>query len=249
VLDIVKRQRGSTGIPEYSRLINLGIVPDELSTGAITFHEANSKADIIVTCRDLYAESPNNSRVMAPTKDLVKQINADIQWLINRDAKCMAFTIGSDEFYLPLRVGDEILFTKNNYQKNVQNGLLGKLSSVQQTDEQMGIVTLEDGGEVKIDHSLIDHIELGYSITLHKAQGSQFPRVIIALKKGRIVDRAWFYTAITRAESEVHIVGSREDFEVIVRADSHTNRRKTYLSTLLLKYKNKLIAEEEDYKS
>ncbi|MCG9578178.1 ATP-binding domain-containing protein [Vibrio tubiashii] len=43
-------------------------------------------------------------------------------------------------------------------------------------------------------------MELGYAITLHKAQGSQFPRIIIALQNGRIVDRAWLYTAITRAE-------------------------------------------------
>ena len=50
-------------------------------------------------------------------------------------------------------------------------------------------------------------MELGYAITLHKAQGSQFPRVIIALQKGRIVDRAWLYTAITRAGKEIHIVG------------------------------------------
>ncbi|MCQ6453604.1 helicase C-terminal domain-containing protein, partial [Vibrio parahaemolyticus] len=46
-------------------------------------------------------------------------------------------------------------------------------------------------------------MELGYSITLHKAQGSQFQRIIIALQKGRIVDLDWLYTEITRAESEI----------------------------------------------
>jgi exodeoxyribonuclease V alpha subunit len=57
-------------------------------------------------------------------------------------------------------------------------------------------------------------MQLGYAITLHKAQGSQFPRVIIALQKGKIVDRASLYTAVTRVESEHHIVGVHQTFLV-----------------------------------
>ncbi|MDY6884000.1 MAG: AAA family ATPase, partial [Pseudomonadota bacterium] len=69
MLDIVKRQEGSTGIPEYSKLINQGIVPEKLSTGAIHFHET-TKSNIARVCCDLYQQSPENSRVMAPTKAL-----------------------------------------------------------------------------------------------------------------------------------------------------------------------------------
>ena len=60
-------------------------------------------------------------------------------------------------------------------------------------------------------------MELGYAITLHKAQGSQFPRIIIALENGRIADRAWLYTALTRAETEVHVVGRGGDFRNITK--------------------------------
>ena len=77
-------------------------------------------------------------------------------------------------------------------------------------------------------------MELGYAITLHKAQGSQFPRIIIALKKGRIVDRAWLYTAITRAESEIHIIGSEYDLKNITEMPSNTHKRNSYLADLLL---------------
>jgi exodeoxyribonuclease V alpha subunit len=76
-------------------------------------------------------------------------------------------------------------------------------------------------------------MELGYAITLHKAQGSQFPRIIIALQKGRIVDRAWLYTAITRAESEVHIVGSEEDFRAIIESPGSADYRNSFLEDLL----------------
>ncbi|MFS1935423.1 ATP-binding domain-containing protein [Vibrio splendidus] len=66
-----------------------------------------------------------------------------------------------------------------------------------------------------------------------QGQGSQFPRIIIALQKGRIVDRAWLYTAITRAESEIHIVGSSDDMKRITEAPSHSNERNSYLKELL----------------
>ena len=54
-------------LPEYSKLINQGIVPEKLSTGAIHFHET-AKSDIAQACCELYQQSPENSRVMAPTK-------------------------------------------------------------------------------------------------------------------------------------------------------------------------------------
>ncbi|MFQ2613122.1 hypothetical protein ACK3ZS_20330, partial [Aeromonas caviae] len=63
----------------------------------------------------------------------------------------------------------------------------------------------------------------------------QFPRIIIALQKGRIVDRAWLYTAITRAEHEVHIVGSTAEFAAITKAPSNAHNRNSYLRDLLKK--------------
>ena len=77
-------------------------------------------------------------------------------------------------------------------------------------------------------------MELGYATTFHKAQGSQFPRVIIALQKGKIVDRAWLYTAITRAEFEIHIVGSSKEMKLITESGSNSSRRKSFLINLLV---------------
>ncbi|AWY01126.1 hypothetical protein A8139_14935 [Marinomonas primoryensis] len=241
MLDIVKRQEGSTGIPEYSKLINQGEMPPKLSTAAIFFHEAN-KSEITDRCCLLYREKPENSRIIAPTRNMVSEINNKVQLAVNSHGEMLRFTMYSEEFFLNLRLNDAVLFTKNLYHRGIQNGSLGVLSGVEPEQDDsdelaetyFGDVTLDTGDRIKITQDVLDCMELGYAITLHKAQGSQFPRVIIALSKGRIVDRAWLYTAITRAESEIHIVGSKEDFIAITETSNNASRRNSYLLNLLI---------------
>lgn len=231
-LDIVKRQEVSTGIPEFSKLINQGVMPDKLSTGAIFFHETVKK-DIAQVCCDLYQQSPANSRIMAPTKALVTNINKLTQQAINPTGSLLQFEIHGESYYQNLRLNDKILFTQNHYDKGIQNGSLGTLICVKNTGDVYGKVMLDTGEYIAVNQSVLDCMELGYAITLHKAQGSQFPRIIIALQKGKLVDRAWLYTAITRAESEIHIVGSKEDFKAVTEMVSNSNRRNSYLVELL----------------
>jgi exodeoxyribonuclease V alpha subunit len=231
-LNIVKRQGESSGIPEYSKLINEGIVPEQLTTGAITFHETPVH-QIEQRCMNLFLKSPEKSRVMAPTRKMVSDINVRIQNAVNRDGKPMAFELNGDKMWLDIRLNDQILFTQNFYDKGIQNGSLGKLVSVESNDDIFGVAELDTGTKIEINQAILDSIQLGYAITLHKAQGSQFPIVIVALKSGRITDRAWLYTAITRAESEIHIVGSEKDFRAITEAPSKSHQRNSWLSTLL----------------
>lgn len=250
-LDIVKRQEGSTGIPEYSKLINAGTVPKQLSTanGAITFHETHE--DLVAKkCQELYAMSPGNTRIMGSTKLMVKSINHLCQKAVNPDGKMLEFEVYGEKYCRSdLKQGDVILFTQNHYKKGIQNGSLGKLIAVQPEiktvneidssveseleEDSLGVVELDTGAKVQITNTLLDCMQLGYCITLHKAQGSQFPRIIIALKSGRIVDRAWLYTAITRAECEIHIVGSEKEFRQITESPSNSHKRNCWLSQLL----------------
>jgi exodeoxyribonuclease V alpha subunit len=241
-LDIVKRQKGSTGIPEYSKSVNNGLVPDKLSTGNIFFHE-NTANNIADKCCELYTESDADSRVVAPTKKLVSEINKIIQSTQNSDGKLLEFELYGENRFLNIKLGDAVLFTKNHYDLGVQNGSLGTLTSVtpfetesedsSQKASYFGKITLDTGEEIGINEDILDCIELGYAITLHKAQGSQFPRIIIALKSGKIVDRAWLYTAITRAETEVHIVGSQKDLRAIIENPSNASKRNSHLVRLL----------------
>ena len=234
-LDIVKRQKGATGIPEYSRLVNLGAVPEQLTWNNVYFHET-PKDQIAQVCAELYQQSPENSRVVGATKAMVAETNQLIQDAVNPAGSRMMFEMHGETYCRnDLRQGDVILFTQNNYEKGIQNGSLGKLTSAVGTGDDYGVVELDTGESVYVTQSLLDCIRLGYCITLHKAQGSQFPRIIVALQRGRIVDRAWLYTAITRAEHEVHIVGSAVEFASITNAPSNANNRNSYLRELLKK--------------
>ncbi len=234
-LDIVKRQKGTTGIPEYSMQINQGLIPENLSMGNIHFHET-SKDKIAQVCAELYQQSPENSRVVGATTAMVADINNLIQEAVNPDGARMAFEMYGETYCRnDLRQGDVILFTQNNYEKGIQNGSLGTLTRAVGAGDDYGVVELDTGESVYVTQSLLDCMRLGYCITLHKAQGSQFPRIIIALQKGRIVDRAWLYTAITRAEHEVHIVGSTAEFAAITKAPSNAHNRNSYLRDLLKK--------------
>lgn len=237
-LDIVQRQSDESGIPGYSMAVNDGHPPKKLTQGSIIFHET-PRDQISAVCADLYCESPSSSRVMASTKKLVAEINQKIQTAVNPNGRRMVFEIDGDALYRDdLREGDAVLFTENHYAEGVQNGSLGVLSSVETTESTYGCVRLDTGQDVELSQALMDCMELGYAITLHKAQGSQFPRVIVGLGVGNnhsrsLIDRAWIYTAITRAEAEVHLVGREENFRAIVEAESKSMLRRSYLTTLL----------------
>ena len=133
-LDIVKRAEASTGIPEYSQLINQGKVPECLTTGAIHFHETD-KSEIAQVCCELYQQSPKNSRVMAPTKALVAEINSLTQKAINHNGRRLEFEMHGESFFQNLKLNDAILFTQNHYDKGIQNGSLGVLTSVEPSEE------------------------------------------------------------------------------------------------------------------
>lgn len=231
-LDIVKRQKSSTGIPEYSQKVNLGEVPDTLTTGSIIFHDT-PKSQIKQRCMEIFCLAPKNSRVIGPTREMVLDINKAIQTELNSAGRLLQFKMDGEQYYRNLKQGDAILFTQNIYDKEIQNGSLGALTSVEANSNKLGEVTLEVGKVIDITPDVLDAMELGYCITLHKAQGSQFERIIIAFKQGNIVDRSWLYTAITRAEKEVHIIGSKEEFKAVIEATSNSYKRNSWLLNLL----------------
>lgn len=202
-LSIVKRQEGSTGIPEYSNSIKNGLIPPKLTTdnGCITFHETgyDSVPDV---CVKLYQDAPESSQIIAATNPMVDLINQACQASINPAGKQLIYEDGGQKYYDNLFQNDPVLFTKNNYDVGVQNGSLGRLISVEQDAESWGVVKLDDSMDdgddiIELSPSLLISLKPAYGITLHKAQGSQFPRIIIALTSGSNLDRAWLYTRAT----------------------------------------------------
>lgn len=232
-LDIVQRQSETTGIPEYSRMIKVGEIPPEISIGNIHFHDIELE-HVAGQCVKLFSQSPSNSQIVAATKKLTSEINLQCQSQINPDGKRLMLDEFGQLLQTDLLLNDPVLFTKNNYDAGVQNGSLGKLTSIEQTELSFGTVKIDDTNEeIPITRPLLDSLEAGYCITLHKAQGSQFKRVIVALSNTKMLDRAWLYTAITRSEDEIHIVGTRGRFEQAIQSLSAHHRRNTHLINIL----------------
>jgi exodeoxyribonuclease V alpha subunit len=237
-LEIVKRQAASSGIPEYAKNIVEGIVPPKLTTGSITFHNTGFDG-VADKCIELFSQSPDESRIIAPTRLIVKTANEGCQHELNASAERLVYKNKQGWFTWDaadnLRKNDQVLFTKNNEDADVQNGSLGCLISVEQTSsEYVGLVKLSDDEKIiNLTPTLLQSLELGYAITLHKAQGSQFPRCIIALSAISLVDRAWLYTALTRAEAEIHIVGPESKLKHAIKNVSNASLRQTNLVHLL----------------
>jgi ATP-dependent exoDNAse (exonuclease V) alpha subunit len=76
-------------------------------------------------------------------------------------------------------------------------------------------------------------LALAYCLTVHKAQDSQFRRILMPVFRSRILDRSLLYTALTRATQQVVLVGDRRAFAVAVAAAPVSERRETALGTML----------------
>ncbi len=110
---------------------------------------------------------------------------------------------------LVLRVGDKVIQTRNNYDKDVFNGDLGFIRSIRVVQKKKEIDVAFDDRIVRLEDEEIDDLSLCYAMTVHKSQGSEFPLVIIPMFSAyyTMLDRNLFYTALTRASKHAFIVG------------------------------------------
>lgn len=125
--------------------------------------------------------------------------------------------------------GEPVIWTVNDYQRELFNGSLGKVLG-----SQGKLVVDFDGEEHVLDQEDVKDMEHAYAITIHKAQGSQFERVVIPVLHTRLLDRTLLYTAITRAERQVVLIGDRRAFERAVMAPPSPTLRETGIDFHLL---------------
>ncbi|MBC7001774.1 AAA family ATPase [Photobacterium sp. BZF1] len=233
-LDIVKRQDGSTGIPEFTYDVRNGIVPSCFPAN-ITLHQTESD-DINQVVTELFKQDPENTLILADTyrnpHGGVDIINSICQQVCNPNGAQFEFSMKGLWSYLNIRVGDPIIFNNNDWDSDIQNGTMGHLIENASLGHK-GMVALDDGRTLELNETLIDYIRPAYCVTLHKAQGSQFPRVIVVLGRSQRIDRSWIYTALTRAEIHIDIVGTYEQFVNAIQRLPEADRRKTSLHRLL----------------
>ena len=117
------------------------------------------------------------------------------------------------------REGDRVLQTVNNYDKDVFNGDLGWVTGVDHATGRIAVVF--DETSVDYDFSELDELQPSFAMTVHRAQGSEFPAVVVpALTQHYpMLQRNLLYTAITRGRRLVVVVGSRRALAMAVRND------------------------------
>jgi exodeoxyribonuclease V alpha subunit len=122
------------------------------------------------------------------------------------------------------RAGDKVMQTQNNYQKEVFNGDVGRVESIDEVGREL--VVDFDGRRVAYDFGELDELTMAYAITIHKSQGSEYPAVVIPLHTQHFVmlRRNLLYTALTRGRRLVVLVGNRKALEMAVARQDDSRR-------------------------
>jgi len=122
------------------------------------------------------------------------------------------------------KIGDKVMHLKNNYQKEVFNGDIGTIRTV---DVKENVFSVDFYGRtVSYDFTEMDEISLAYAITVHKSQGSEYPAVILPIMTQHFVllQRNLLYTAITRGKKLVILIGTKKALAIALKNDTPKKR-------------------------
>jgi len=130
------------------------------------------------------------------------------------------------------RPGDKVMQVRNNYDKEIFNGDIGRIARIDPENQE--VVIDFDGRPVVFDFHELDQIVLAYAISVHKAQGSEYPAVILPLLPQHylLLQRNLIYTAVTRARRLAVLVGSKRALAIGIR-NNETRLRYTGLARRL----------------
>jgi exodeoxyribonuclease V alpha subunit len=193
----------------------------------------------------LYDQDRDASQILCATRNAaaggMKIINALCQSRTNAHGEVLM--TWNPEFDQPqgtgLRVGDPVICLRNDWDVDLQNGSLGFLVSVAPPNEgqspgsRLGSILWDDGRTLDLSAELLPYLELAYAITIHKAQGSEFNRIIVPITKNRLLDRTLLYTAITRAKQQVILVGDSKAAKEAAIEPPHVAARHVALKHIL----------------
>lgn len=261
VLKKVHRQAELSGILADANKIRDGIYPIEeprpqilngaLKDMAYVFRDDRYRIQDIVIDQFIKIKNKyglDSVAVTVPRKDVVVnsavEINIEIQSKIIDTDNTQSVQGAYNRFY----IGDRILQTENDSNRDVYNGEIGYVIEVYpeaKKDETCMVARFKStmNGEEKIikyDRDELLSVLLGYAMTTHKMQGSEYDYVIVVLDNTHYVllDRCMLYTAITRAKKMCILVSQPEAFQKAMKTNK-VNNRQTWLS---LKYKGEVSA-------
>lgn len=150
--------------------------------------------------RDIQVLTPMNRGGLG-----TKSLNIALQRELNPDSGKGISRFGTD-----FASGDKVIQLVNNYDKEVFNGDIGVISSVNHEDALLTVVF--DSREVEYETGELDELSLAYATSIHKSQGSEYPAVVIPLTMQHYImlQRNLLYTAVTRGKQLVMIIGQKK---------------------------------------
>jgi len=219
VLDEVMRQSAGSGIPAVAQSIRQGELPalglfdgrrDGVSFLPCKQEEAFAVLGQVGRRLSRDGVGRDAMQIIAPVKLGLAGVAA-----INTGFHRMRRSLPGARAIFPGRsgiaVGDPIIWTRNDEGRGLTNGSMGRIDSIQGST----VFATFDGAPMRLSANDGQFLELAYAISVHKAQGSQWPVVIVPIFPSRLMDRTLIYTAITRATHQVVLCG---DLDVLHRA-------------------------------
>jgi exodeoxyribonuclease V alpha subunit len=226
----VFRQAKESLIVENAHRVNRGEMPREPKGNDdlrdyyfIEENDAERCADILV---ELCRERIRGRFGLDPIRDVqvispmqrgalgVQKLNVRLQEALNPPGAAPSIQAGGRIF----RQGDKVIQIRNNYDKNVFNGDIGLIRSV---DPSAGTIRVEYDPESVVDYSRdsLDEVIHAYAVTVHKSQGSEYPAVVIPLHNQHypMLQRNLVYTALTRAKRLAVFIGSKKALAMAVK--------------------------------
>ncbi len=269
-LQQVHRQDEKSSIVRIAKDINEGRMPviDNKSSDVFFFRGIRDPEEVADMIVDIIARRVPNRWGFDPVQDIqviapmkkgligVNNLNGRLQQALNGASWPQVQVSGKT-----LRVGDKVMQTRNDYERDVFNGDIGFIQSIDFEGRTLKI-KFEDGnprkpraqlsetsdasdrdeflaplpGSDNITYSFSDirDLELAYCITIHKSQGSEFPVVVLPIhtQQSRMLRRNLLYTAITRAKQLVILVGTRNALQEAVDNDLVEERHSGLLHRL-----------------
>lgn len=164
---------------------------------------------------DIQILSPQHSGAVG-----VSSLNHSLREQLNEKGKLKFKNEDEQDFAL----GDRMLITKNNYDKEVFNGDMGIVSKIE--DDGTVMLKMEDGRDVEFNGLEKKALTLGYAITVHKSQGGEKPVILMTCSPSHTfsMNKNLIYTAITRGKEKVVVVGSAKTLQTALRKQAKMYR-------------------------
>jgi len=242
-LNEIFRQAKESLIIVNAHMINNGIIP-ELKPSAkkledFYFIEQEDPEEVLKIILELTKERIPKTFGFDPVDDIqlltpmhkgivgAGNLNMELQNALNPVEDTL--TRGNRNF----RVNDKVMQIKNNYEKEVFNGDIGRITSIDLENQE--IIILFDDRHIPYDFTELDEIVLAYAISVHKSQGSEYQAIILPIltQHYMLLQRNLIYTGVTRGRKLVVIIGTQRALAVGIKNDK-TQRRYTHLRYRLI---------------